>query len=384
MKWLGLVLVSVALFFFFVLPGLAEKKLNGIFPVAPAEEGIEVPRLHSQLFVSDLHADTLLWNRDIVNGSARGHVDLPRMQKGNMALQAFSVVTEASFIYKKAHNSPSPDGITLISIANRWPLSTWTSLSERALYQANYLKEQVAASKGEMRLILNQDDLRQLRKDRESGVQVTGAWLTIEGGHALEGDLSKLDTLYAAGFRMIGPVHLFDNELGASLTGDNSKGLTELGRQWIKAAEEKHIIIDFAHMSEPAMKEALLIMHQAPIVSHTGIKAVCPGVRNLSDEFIKTIAARDGIIGIGFWKEALCEPTISSVVKSIKHVCNLVGCQYVGLGSDWDGTVTTVFDAAHVGLLTGKLVEEGFTEAQIRGIMGENAYRFILKHLPEK
>ncbi len=382
MKIVALLFALTGLFFFFFgLEPLVETKVNGLFPLPSDERNIAIPELHKKLFVSDLHADTLLWNRDLLEESKRGHVDFPRLRKGGIALQAFSVVTKAPLIFKDK-NDAEPDGITLMSVAGKWPVSSWTRLSERALFQARRLQEVVKASDGQIRLILNREDLKRFRKDRELNPNLVGAWLTIEGGHALDGDLSKLDSLFEAGFRMIGPVHLFDNDLGGSRSGVDRAGLTELGREWVKRAEEKKIIVDTAHLSDKATDEILNLMTRPPIVSHTGIKSVCAVERNLSDDFIKRIAAKGGIIGIGLWREVLCEENLSAVVKSIKHVCKLVGCRHVALGSDWDGYVTTAVDAAHIGWLTASLVKEGFTEADIRDIMGENVYRFLSENLP--
>lgn len=375
------VFILLGTFFFFVLEKVVETELNGLFSLPPGEREITVPVLHQDLFVSDLHADTLLWDRNLLKENSRGHVDLPRLQKGHIALQAFSVVTKAPLFFREK-NDGKPDGVTLISIASRWPKNSWSSLSERALYQARKLRETIAQSQGKMRLILNKNDLRQFREDRKKDPTLVGAWLTIEGGHALDGDLSKLDSLFEAGFRMIGPVHLFDNELGGSRSGENQGGLTNLGKRWIKQAEQKNIIVDLAHLSDQATGEALREMTRPPVVSHTGVRGVCPVDRNLSDEYIKLVAQKKGIIGIGLWKAVLCETSLAAVVKSMKYVCKLVGCQHVALGSDWDGTVSAAVDSAHIGQLTGLLLKEGLTENEIRGIMGENVYRFLLENLP--
>jgi membrane dipeptidase len=375
-------LISLGLvFFFFILEPTVETRVSGLFPLPARESGFKVPELHKTLFVSDLHADTLLWGRDLLKKSSRGHVDIPRLQEGGVALQAFSVVTKAPLIFKEK-NDAKPDGITLMSVAGRWPPSSWTKLSERALYQARKLHEAVADSNGELRLILSKKDLIQFRKDRGQNPRLVGAWLTIEGGHALDGDLALVDKLFEAGFRMIGPVHLFDNELGGSRSGQSRYGLTELGRQWLKKAEEKKIIVDLAHMSDRATSDILGLIKRPPMVSHTGVQAVCPTRRNLTDFQIRNIAKKGGLIGIGLWREVLCEESLAAFAKSARHVCRLVGCKHVAIGSDWDGYVTTAVDSAHTWAITAALQQEGFTEGEIKAIMGENVYEFLVKNLP--
>lgn len=371
-----------AVVFVFILQPMADNSLNSLFPLPPPELDLETPALHETLFVSDLHADTLLWDRDLLKANSRGHVDIPRLQQGNIALQALSVVTKASPVYDLNGSDGTPDAVTLIGLTGGWPAKTWTSLSQRALYQAEKLKELIKKSKGQVRLISNRAELNKFRLDREQNKKLVGVWLSIEGGHALDGDLAKMDLLFEQGFRMMAPVHLFDNELAGSLSGHKKHGLTELGKKWIQKAEEKNIIIDLAHLSEAAAQEVLATATRPVMVSHTGIYGVCPISRNLSDEMIKAIAAKGGLIGIGLWKEVLCEESLSAVVRSIRHVCNLVGCQHVALGSDWDGTVTTAVDSAHIGWLTAMLIRENFSKEQIAGVMGENVYHFLSENLP--
>lgn len=367
-------------FFFFVLPVMVDKNTNGLF--APSMD-LPPSDLHQQLFVSDLHADTLLWNRPLGQESQHGHVDFPRLKKGRVALQAFSVVTKTPLRPNVVQNSEhAVDGVLMLGVAQRWPLRTWGRLSQRALYQAERLKLAIAESQGQVRLIQNHEELIQFRRDRERNPELMAAWLTIEGGHALDGDLALLDELYNAGFRMVGPAHLTDNELAGSQSGEKRGGLTALGRQWLKKMEEKRMIVDLAHLSPTAIDQVLAEGKRPPVVSHTGIRAICDIPRNLSDEQLKKIADKGGLIGIGLWEEVLCQRDIKAVVKSMRHVCDMIGCEHVALGSDWDGFVNTAVDAAHIGNLTVELQKAGFSENDIRLIMGENIFRFLLENLP--
>ena len=384
-KFLILLACSICVFligFFFILPVGVDYKVNSVFPRASQLRSVAIPELHQSLFIADLHADTLLWDRPLLKTSAWGHVDLPRLQKGHVALQAFSVVTKTAMFPNVNKNSNSDAGTLALSVSQRWPLKTWTHLSERALYQAARLKEAVAQSNGQLRLILNHEDLMRFREDWQRNPQLVGAWLTMEGAHALEGDLSFLDRLYQEGFRMIGPAHLFDNEWSGSQSGVEKYGLTELGKKWVVEMNRRKMIIDPAHLSAKAFDEVLELSQRPPLVSHTGVQAVCNIPRNLSEAQIKKVAAKGGLIGVGLWKEVLCGEDLSRVVQSIRHICQIVGCKYVALGSDWDGCVSTATDAEHIGWLTAALVSEGFSEHEIQGIMGENAFQFLLENLP--
>ncbi len=380
--FLGLIVLTIIGCFFFILPKAVDHIVNSIFLQKSSIEDILVPEIHKSLFIADLHADTLLWDRPLLKTSAWGHVDLPRLQKGHVALQAFSVVTQTPLFPNVNKNSKSDLGTRALSVSQLWPMKTWTDVSERALYQSSKLKKAIAESNGELRLILNHQDLIKFREDWQRNPKLVAGWLTMEGTQALEGDLSFLGKLFEEGFRMIGPAHLFDNEWSGSQSGVEKYGLTAMGKKWVLEMNRRKMIIDLAHLSPTAFDEVLELSRHAPIVSHTGVQAICAIPRNLSDSQIKKVAAHGGLIGIGLWKEVLCGENLSRVVKSIRHICNLVGCRSVAIGSDWDGFVSTATDAEHIGLLTAALVQDGFSQHEIQGIMGENTFRFLIENLP--
>ena len=118
-------------------------------------------------------------------------------------------------------------------------------------------------------------------------------------------------------------------------------------------------------------------------MTHTGVQTVCQAShRNLSDTHIKQVAKSGGLIGVGFWPTASCSNDISGVIKSIQHIVNLVGEDFVALGSDFDGNVQVPFTSEDMAVLTHALVKAKFTETQIKKIMGSNTTRFLLENLP--
>lgn len=206
----------------------------------------------------------------------------------------------------------------------------------------------------------------------------------LEGAHALEGDISNLDVLYNAGYRMIAPTHFFDNELGGSAHGLEKGGLSPFGREVIRRLEDMNILIDLAHAS-PKMIDDILGMTKKPlVVSHTGVKGVVDNNRNLSDEHIRRIAQKGGVVGIGFWEDAVGDVDVRAIARSIRYVANLAGPSHVALGSDFDGTTTVPFDSGKMAILTGALLEERFSEDEIRLIMGENVIRVLKEVLPPR
>ena len=100
----------------------------------------QAKHLHQSLFIADLHADSLLWGRNLTHKSNYGHVDIPRLIEGNIAVQVFSVVTKSPRDLNLIKNSADSDNVTLLAIAQLWPLKTWFSLYERANYQVQKLQ----------------------------------------------------------------------------------------------------------------------------------------------------------------------------------------------------------------------------------------------------
>ncbi|MDN3639053.1 dipeptidase [Simiduia curdlanivorans] len=341
--------------------------------------------LHASLFIADLHADSLLWHRDLLIRSDYGQVDFPRMQEGNVALQMFTTVTKSPAGLNYHENSAhSRDNITLLALIQGWPMNTWGSLTARALHQSDRLHKFAERAPDTVRIIKNQADLAALQADRAAATKTKpmGAILGTEGSHALDGELANIERLYQAGFRMMSLQHFFDNQLGGSLHGVSHAGLTEFGRAAVQEMTRLGIMIDVAHSSEQVVRDVLALNTQALIVSHTGIYSHCPNERNIPDTLMQSIAAKGGLIGIGFWRGAVCDDSPKGVANAIQAAVNLVGEDAVALGSDYDGSVTTGFDSSQLLELTQALVDLGMSESTIAKVMGGNQARFFAKHLP--
>ena len=207
--------------------------------------------------------------------------------------------------------------------------------------------------------------------------------LATEGLHPLEGKLENIDKLYDAGFRITGLTHFFDNEVGGSAHGIEKGGLTDFGRQVIQRLEQKSMLVDLAHASKPLIDDVLAMATRPVLVSHTGVAGTCPGPRNLSDKHLKAIAATGGVIGIGYWDGAVCDPSVASIIKAMRYAVDLVGAEHVALGSDFDGATSVPFDTSGLAQITQGLMEAGFSEAQIAAIMGGNVRDLLSKNLPK-
>jgi membrane dipeptidase len=379
-KWIwglmALLLVS-AIGFFGFLPGYVEASMNTIDGKPLPKVSAEAQALHKTLTIVDLHSDTLMWKRDMLESADRGHMDLPRLQKGNVALQVFSSVSKTPKGQNYDANGADSDNITLLTFAQLQPMRTWSSLLERSLWHATKLDRAVKADSSLSKVARFEDVDGLLARRRIKGAQQVGAMLSIEGLQNLEGKAANLDKLYAAGFRMAGLTHFFDNELAGSMHGLKKGGLTPLGREVIWRMEAMGMIVDIAHCSQTCVTEILAMARRPVVSSHGGVQATCKVNRNLSDEHIKGVAKTGGVIGIGYWDAAVCDTSPASIAKAMKHVRDLVGIQHVALGSDYDGATTVRFDTANLVQVTQALMDAGFSAEEIRAVMGGNALRVI-------
>jgi membrane dipeptidase len=366
-----------------IVPQFVEAKRNPVKSPGPYQISSEAQALYERLdFIADLHCDALLWGRDLTKRGERGHVDFPRMREANVALEMFTVVSKSPAGQNMESNTgDSFDNITALTIAKGEGPDKWFSLFNRTLSQSESLMDFVSSEGKKAIFISSRADLERLVEARKEDQAVIGTMLGIEGGHALEGSLENIDRAYEAGVRMIGPTHFFDNEFGGSAHGQNGAGLTEFGIAAIKRMNELGIFVDLAHASPAIVEDVLKHSSEPIIVSHTGVRGVLDSQRNLDDEQIQKIAAKGGIIGIAFFDMAVGEPELPNIIASIRHIRDLVGIQYVALGSDYDGAVAVPFDITGLPLIVEGLMDSGFTEEEIRAVMGENVKQFFLRNL---
>ena len=376
--WIPATLIAAAAVGFFgFAPGYVEGAMNQIDGKPLIAVSDEAKALHKTLNIVDLHSDTLMWNRDLNDRASRGHMDLPRLQEGNVALQLFSSVTKTPKNQNYDGNGADSDNITLLTVAQLQPVKTWSSLAERSLYHAQKRDDAVAASNNAIKAVNTASQLEALLAARQKDRRPIGAMLTIEGLQNLEGKAANLDRLYDAGFRMAGLTHFFDNELAGSMHGLKKGGLTPFGRDIVRRMEAKGMIIDIAHLSHKGVAEVLAMATRPLVSSHGGVQATCKVNRNLTDDEVRGVAKTGGVIAIGYWDGALCDTSPRAAAKAMKHVRDLVGIQFVALGSDYDGATTVRFDTSQLVQVTQALMDEGFTAAEIRAVMGENALRVI-------
>lgn len=379
---IGLLVLLVAAFAYIQLVFVpnTDARMNAVLDLGPYEVSAAAQALHDTLYVADLHADSLLWRRDTTKRQSRGQVDLPRLRDGGVDFQVFSAVTKVPRGQNFAENSSeAPDDMTMVAVAQLWPIRTWQSIYERAAYQAQRLTKYEAKAENKLVIARTASDLNQ-----PEGT-IVGLLLT-EGAHPLEGKIENVERLFNEGYRAMGLQHFFDNALGGSLHGQSQTGLTTFGFDAVREMWRLNIAVDLAHASEQTSRDVLAMPEQGPVfISHGGVRDTCTvsQQRNLPDDVLMQIAQRGGVVGIGYFEGAICDITPEGIASAILSAVELMGVEAVALGSDYDGSVATAFDTSQLAVITHQLLEANLSEADIRAVMGQNVQRFFAASLPQ-
>jgi microsomal dipeptidase-like Zn-dependent dipeptidase len=362
---------------------LTERRLCVNTGRAPVSVSPRATELHATLEVVDLHADSLLWGRDLLQRAKQGQVDVPRLIDGNVALQVLAVSTQSPRHLNIERNDDRSDDIVLVAIASGWPTATWRSNLARARHQAARAHAFEARAEGRLRLLRTRDDVVAYRAARALDPVQTAGLLSIEGAHAMDGDPANVEVLFADGYRMMSPSHFFDNAFGGSAHGVEKGGLTAKGREMIERMDATGMVVDVAHASAATIDDVLAVATRPIVASHTGVRGTADNARNLCDAHLRGIAASGGVIGIGFWDTATGGRDVGSIVRAIAYAVDVAGRDHVGLGSDFDGAVTVPIDATGLVQLTDGLLAHGFDDETVGRVMGGNALRVLQDVLPD-
>lgn len=226
-------------------------------------------------------------------------------------------------------------------------------------------------------LISKKDIFKCLNNDK------IGAFLTIEGGEVLEGDVQILRVLYHLGVRGLGLTWNHRNQIADGVEErQTGGGLTRFGREIVKEMNRLGMVIDVSHLSEKGFWDVLELSATPVIASHSNCSSIWNHPRNLTDEQIKGLAQKKGIIGLNFVPEFLGPPgaNLNDLLKHIDHLCSLVGDDFLGFGSDFDGTdaiIPEIKDASYYPVIIEALYRLGYSDITIRKICGENCLRVL-------
>lgn len=323
--------------------------------------------------IVDMHCDTIaaLWQQKAEGEDVcslrenSGHVDLMKLKSSGYLLQNFAL-----FVDKKSCSDP------------------WERVQQ--LYTL-YQKETEKNSDLLGRALCFAD----MEKNRKEGK--ISALLTVEEGGVCKGEIEKLCKLYEQGVRMMTLTWNYPNEIGfPALDGSKEKnlypkerkqtrGLTKKGREFVCKMEELGMIVDVSHLSDAGFYDVLDIAEKPFVASHSNARAVCPCVRNLTDDMIRKLAEKGGVMGLNFCADFLQQPsggdlnfgTVGAIVEHARHIVRVGGIEVLGMGSDFDGIPThgELTDAGKMNLLYEALGAGGFSERERDKIWGENVLR---------
>lgn len=204
--------------------------------------------------------------------------------------------------------------------------------------------------------------------------------LSIENSSAISNDLNNIDYFYKKGIRMMSLTWNDDNELGCGAKTKNDKGLTDMGIECVKILNNLGIIVDVSHLSEKSFWDVASVSDKPIVASHSNVFELCNCERNLKDEQIKAIARSGGVIGVCFYTDFLNSrkrASVEDIVQHIKYIKKIVGINYIGLGSDFDGigvqdTPIKVDNISMIDNIIKELKIQGFKNEEIEKIMWNN------------
>ena len=365
---------------------------------------LDISDFHKKSFIADTHNDVLLRSmtgKNILSNLSESHSDFEKFDEGGVDLQVFSIwVSPTEFegeYFDRANNMITHLEYLCSRVPRKWSIPF--------TYQDIIYNEQ--------RNILS-------------------CMIGLEGGHAIENDLLKLEKLYDRGMRYLGVTWNNSNDWATSAKDETQKrdslefiGLSEFGKEVIRKCNDLGIMIDISHAGDQTVKDILQISIKPIIASHSSVYNICPHYRNLKDDQMYAIKKNGGVIFINFYpgyidptfvekeekmkkfqkplidsvnaiygentdegwykvSEELAPhyqsivPDLDDVVDHIDYVKNLIGIDHVGIGGDWDGVEVLPKNIDHIGklpALTKVLIDRGYTKKEIRKILGENFKR---------
>jgi membrane dipeptidase len=377
----------------------------GAFSMTASAQSIsdQAKKLQSSSIVMDTHDDTtqrLLDPKfDLSVRHSDGNIDVPRMKEGGLTGIFFSIWISSKIL--------GPDAV------------------KQALDQIDAVRETVRKHPNDFLLATSAADVREAKKQHKIAVL-----MGVEGGHMMGNDLSVLRTFAALGVRYMTLTHMDNNEWADSSTDKPAhNGLTDFGKDVVREMNRLGIIVDISHVSDKTFYDALETSKAPVFASHSSCRAICSAARNMTDDMIRDLAKHGGVIQInyhvGFLSQEFrdyekahpdaekeineeikkrcgdneaCKLTTgdqvvrdfmqsgklpkvdwTAIVEHIDHAVKIAGADHVGLGSDFDGAVMPIGmqDVTHIPQITDALLKKGYSESDIRKILGENTLRVL-------
>jgi membrane dipeptidase len=360
-------------------------------------------KLHFSSIVVDTHDDTtqrfLDGKFDLGPRNAAGSIDIPRMREGNLSAIFFSIWIPSKIT--------GPEAV------------------DRALVQIDAVREQVRKHPNDLVLATTAAEIREARKQGK-----IATLMGVEGGHMINSDLGVLRSYAALGVRYMTLTHSGNDEWADSSTDKAAhNGLTDFGKEVVREMNRLGIMVDISHVSDKTFYDALEVSKAPLIASHSSCRAICDAPRNMTDQMMKDLAAKGGVVQInyhiGFLSQEFrnaeranpelnkaiglevtkrcgenegCQliegdrltreyveqgkfPRVdyTKIIEHIDHAVKVAGIDHVGLGSDFDGANMPygMEDASKLPRITEALLQKGYSEGDVKKILGENTLRLM-------
>jgi len=297
-----------------------------------------------------MHQDK--FNYDFWQLNSAGHIDFPRMQSGGVDVQFFAVCTE----YLKTSK---------------------IDYYRSAVKMINILKSTFLQNPSKIAVIMDKASLKQaLRQQKKAAI------LAIEGGAPLQGNIHLLDKFVHLGIRVFGLTWNKKNELADGTGIKNPGGLTPFGKKVVRKLNELGVIIDCAHLAAKGLEEVACISKDPFIVSHANAYRLCPHPRNLTDEQLRILSQKKGVVGLSFYPDfiAVDKANLDKLLDHFVHIASVAGTESLGVGSDFDGikrTLPEIPDVSFYYRLIKGLEKKGFSDKELECILGANFLRVM-------
>ena len=312
--------------------------------------------------IIDMHADTILalMYKGASLNKNEAHIDLDKLKEADALVQTFAI-------------------FTLPQMCEREEVKA-TTQHELVIECYQRFIDEVNKNKNTIEIVNNFDDIERIKSEDK-----IGALISLEGAGSFEGKIERLHEYYQKGMRMMSFTWNDVNTLGfPNVPKENmNKGLTDFGKECLKVMNELGIIIDVSHLSDAGFWDVANLSTQPFIASHSNVRNIGPHVRNLTDEMIVALAKAKGVMGMNFCPAFITEDLetekmyISGIIEHIKYIKDLVGIDYVGLGTDFDG-IGGELEIANIGEISklwDAMKEEGFTDEEIEKVAYKNVLR---------
>lgn len=348
------------------------------------------PSLHSDALVIDSHNDSIVSHirRGNLSFGAGGNAHL-RHLSGTVQLLRGPLETEAyawngQVTFEKLRRGGIDAAFFAVDVTR-----AWKNHLAYALDALGYFDADLALHAEEIRVARTAGDiLRAKAEERLSAV------LVVENSDALEGSLNVLRVFYNLGVRSLTLTHNPSSWAACgNAEAESGGGLTRFGVQLVREMNRLGMLVDVSHIAPRGFDDVLDVSERPVIASHSCCRALCDHPRNLTDDQLRALAAAGGVVGITFvpsfidpdwrdehWPEV---PSLEKLLDHVQHAVEVAGIEHVGIGSDFDGGGTVLKDAQEHPRLTEGLLRRGFSDEEVRRILGENHLRLLRATLGE-